>query len=573
MHGARGRLASAWLLARWPLLGALVVTAFLLGFIGFSLAFAGQAAQSGPTSVVYLSLQLFLLQSGSVPEPVPWQLDVARFLAPATTGTAIVVALAGVFREELAEVRLRFRKRHVVVCGLGDRGTRLVRSLLDAGYRVVAVELDPASPAVHEVRRRGALVVVGDARAGDVLRRAGVPHADYVIALAGADDTNAAVAIRAGELASGQGPALTCLAHVRDPELCVLLRAEELAGGHPANYRLDFFNIYEQGARALLSDHPVVPATSSAPHLAVIGLNQLGQALVVEAARQWRAGRGAEPRRLRLTVLDPDVDRLVEQLEGHYPQLARVADVERVKTGFARLDGSAVTRGGPCAAVHVCIDDDSAALGVALRIRQCLGDSSTPVTVDLSTSAGLAGLLRRPNASGGLHPFDLFERTLRPELLLGGTYEVLARAIHAEYVEEQGRQGATAGTNPSLVSWGQLPGSLKESNRDQGAHIGAKLAAIGCGVAPLGDWDADPVTFTDVELERLAEMEHERWEAQRRRDGWTLGPKDIDARLSPFLVPWVRLDDDIKELDRQAVRNIPGLLARAGYQVVRGPMT
>ena len=172
-----------------------------------------------------------------------------------------------------------------------------------------------------------------------------------------------------------------------------------------------------------------------------------------------------------------------------------------------------------------------------------------------------------------MHAFDLFERTLRPPLLLGGTYETLARAIHAEYVDEQRRQGATANSNSSVVPWEQLPDSLKESNRDQASHIGVKLAAIGCGIAPLSDWDADRLTFTEDEVERLAELEHERWTDQRLRDGWTLGPKDIDAKVSPYLIPWAQLSDEVKEWDRRTIRGIPGFLARAGYQVVRESTT
>jgi hypothetical protein len=567
----RDLLASAWLVARWPLFGAVVVVAFLLGYVGFSSYFEGHLAQRGTTDLMYLSLQLFVLESGGIPGPLPWQLDVARLLAPATTATAIAVALAAVFHEELEELRLRLRRRHVVVCGLGERGTRLVRSLLDAGFRVVAVELDPGNRAIPELRRRGALVVVGDARTAVVLRRARVQHAEYVVALAGADDANAEVAIRAGELAPDQGPAMTCLAHVRDPGLCALLRSRELARGYATSYRLDFFNIYEQGARALLHDHPAICVATGepSPHVAVIGLTPLGQAVVVEAARQWRASTQGRVHPIQITVFDPDAERLVDLLQARHPHLEHAADVQRVETGGGHLDCLTLRSGGPWQAAYVCIDDDSAALGVALQARQCLEDSSAPVVVDLSTAAGLAGLLQRPAGGDGLRAFDLLERTLRPELLLGGTHEILARAIHAEYVDEQRRRGAAAASSPAVVPWEQLPASLKESNRDQAAHIGVKLAAIGCGIAPLSDWDADQLTFAEAEVEQLAELEHGRWVEQRLRHGWTLGPKDIDAKATPYLVPWAQLSDEIRELDRRTIRGIPGFLVRAGYQVER----
>ena len=63
-------------------------------------------------------------------------------------------------------------------------------------------------------------------------------------------------------------------------------------------------------------------------------------------------------------------------------------------------------------------------------------------------------------------------------------------------------------------------------------------------------------------------MEHQRWVDQRRLDGWTPGQKDIEAKTTPYLVPWDHLSEEVKELDRQTVRGLPAFLARAGYQIV-----
>jgi hypothetical protein len=69
-------------------------------------------------------------------------------------------------------------------------------------------------------------------------------------------------------------------------------------------------------------------------------------------------------------------------------------------------------------------------------------------------------------------------------------------------------------------------------------------------------------------------MEHDRWTQQRLRDGWKLGPKDAEKKISPYLVPWNELDDDIREWDRRAVRALPGFLLRAGFQIRRAvPVT
>ena len=83
-----------------------------------------------------------------------------------------------------------------------------------------------------------------------------------------------------------------------------------------------------------------------------------------------------------------------------------------------------------------------------------------------------------------LHAFTVFEAACHPDLLLGGVYETLARAIHDDYVAHQRLEGHTPETNPSMAPWEDLPEHLKESNRDQAAHIGVKLAATGCGLSP-----------------------------------------------------------------------------------------
>jgi hypothetical protein len=74
--------------------------------------------------------------------------------------------------------------------------------------------------------------------------------------------------------------------------------------------------------------------------------------------------------------------------------------------------------------------------------------------------------------------------------------------------------------------------------------------------------------FSADEIELLAEMEHERWTAERRSHGWRWGPRrDPEDRASPDLAGWSELPEAVKELDRQAVRSIPRLLSLVGLLV------
>jgi uncharacterized membrane protein len=151
--------------------------------------------------------------------------------------------------------------------------------------------------------------------------------------------------------------------------------------------------------------------------------------------------------------------------------------------------------------------------------------------------------------------------------------EHLARAIHHEYgaIHESGPatadRGQPRGGTASLGVWDQLPEEFKESNRAQARQVGEKLAVIGCLMVPAFDPTLG-FAFNDDELRLLAQLEHQRWLAERTAQGYELGPAR-DGRVRPDLVPWEQLSDEARAKNIQAVRRIPDMLARVGFQVLR----
>jgi len=145
--------------------------------------------------------------------------------------------------------------------------------------------------------------------------------------------------------------------------------------------------------------------------------------------------------------------------------------------------------------------------------------------------------------------------------------ERIARAIHQAYRRAQAQ--SLPEDDPSLSPWENLPETLKRSNRDQAAHIVEKVRLIGCTLHPKQD-GGRRFRFRRGEVDALAAIEHERWMAQRLADGWRLGVRrDVLAKTSPYFVPYAELPEPEKVKDRQAVRNIPRLLARAGLRISR----
>lgn len=158
---------------------------------------------------------------------------------------------------------------------------------------------------------------------------------------------------------------------------------------------------------------------------------------------------------------------------------------------------------------------------------------------------------------------------MKPEDVSAEALDAIAEAIHETYRRNQARRKPE--DDPAMRPWSDLPEPLRESNRQQAEHITRKLDVIGCGFTPASaDRHLPRLELARAEIERLSEMEHDRWVEERRRDGWTFGTeRDPERKISPYLVPWEELLGEIKEYGREAVRAIPEVLAEAGFEVYR----
>jgi ppGpp synthetase/RelA/SpoT-type nucleotidyltranferase len=153
------------------------------------------------------------------------------------------------------------------------------------------------------------------------------------------------------------------------------------------------------------------------------------------------------------------------------------------------------------------------------------------------------------------------------EILFGKeNRDIMAQKIHVEYQKNQ--MSVLYKNNPSTEDWNNLSSNLKDSNRDQVDHMLDKLSSIGYSLKKVGKGNVKILQFADKEVEILAEMEHGRWNTERLLDGWKWGPKkDVKAKISPYIVSWDELSEDVKEWDRQTVRKIPEFLAEVGFEI------
>ncbi len=89
---------------------------------------------------------------------------------------------------------------HIVVCGLGKVGYRVIQQLLKFGEEVIGVEQDGEARFVERIQEMGVPVIIGDARKVETLIKAGGERASAILCCTQDDLTNLDIALDARDL-------------------------------------------------------------------------------------------------------------------------------------------------------------------------------------------------------------------------------------------------------------------------------------------------------------------------------------------------------------------------------------
>ena len=332
---------------------------------------------------------------------------------------------------------------------------------------------------------------------------------------------------------------------------------------HSMPISLRALSIPSRAARLLLCRHPLHMgadvAFGQAPSLLIMGFGVLGQAIAAHAMRLAQYGLG----KLVITVVDSDAQKSQALFAKMFSQAGNVATLH-----FRNRCDQLVVGTRPYAAVYICEVSDSESVKSAAQIcdvLRCEQRSSPPVFVNLAAYDGTASV---GEWDGQIYPYSALFDVCDPEVLFGFQGDGLAGIIHDYYRDSIAAQGRPLESTPAGEAWESLDESYRQACRHQADHVSAKLANIDCRAVP--EVESDFFAFTSREVEVLSIIEHDRWSADRYLDGWCYGPeRDNAEKIHPELIPYANLTDDMKDLDRYAVRLVPALLGRQGQSVIR----
>jgi RyR domain len=168
--------------------------------------------------------------------------------------------------------------------------------------------------------------------------------------------------------------------------------------------------------------------------------------------------------------------------------------------------------------------------------------------------------------------YNEFERCINGQILHDDIREILAERLNDVYLEQRRKTASTQADFDEIrdMEWNYLDEERRESTRIHADAIPGKLQLVSCFLSKTRSHSRAAVVeqFEDDEVERLAEAEHDRWNAERMQKQWRRGPRKPEERQSPFLVPWSELSEYARNLDRVMVACYPRILP-PGYKIYR----
>ncbi len=509
---------------------------------------------------LYRSIALFSIANQvyrDAPGNSDWRFLVGRWTGLFAEFGAALLAVGALLHQRGVFVLAKLLRQHVVVVGSGD----LALSAFDGGQQARRRVLWVGAPHLS-AGSFGALAIPRppDAQADAYAAYAGA--ADHVLVVQD-DDADAIVLARRVRAAAPEA------------RITVLLRDASLAEAaaemiNEAHTRVMSPSVL--AARVLHLEHPpfLIAKEAGHPriHALIVGFGQAGQAIARDIIVNCRTSDLDLP---NITVIDPAAEALEGVMRARAPELDACARFTFIR-GAIGTDGvepavGALLRhiddGGPVTAAYVCRNHDTEGLGSAAMLQIVFRSTAHPHPRLFVRLRDLQSLTSGADNRGlnALTPFGDSASIIRASEFLSDEPDQAARAFSAAYRRLLPQEVRDDPQVRSARPWDELDETFRQATRDAVAHIPAKMQSAGVdpglwlGLNGAGLPRSVRLVGSDEDHERLARLEHERWNAQRRMEGWqfTRGPKDDTRALHPNLRPYDDLPEAAKAYDRALV--------------------
>lgn len=540
--------------------------------------------------------------------PEDWRLEVVRFAALATPAVGLLFAFSGQLGRSLARIFNLGAAHHVVIAGDSPAALSLAQDCRKHGDAVILIARGLAEETALGLRRKGVIVLEGDASHANMLAAARADHAAHVVAFESDDTTNLQIeaAVRALIGKRRRRPPVNVHVATRSPLL--LREAREMRsaqmraspnGGADASIDPKPFSLEEISARALLQQEAqnllglVGQLNADRVHILFFGFDAAAEAFAQRVFSSLWSAHFAPP---RLTVLSPNPEATEGGFRARHREAFAHPDLWQADIAFLPFDWDAASVGAElmesveaargkatAAIVSTGADPGNIHLAIALK-RVCNSGQRWPIPIFMFESN--QSEFSRQYAKGDdteafdayLQAFGAHQVTAARRYVIDGALDRGAAIAHEHYNQGIAKREPMSmkELQAAMRDWGEVLETYRAANRAVADAALVKVWDAGWRPARKGEkGDTAPAIPSDL-LTKMAEREHDRWVAERLLAGWrpTVQGEARNNELMAHdkLAPWAALSEadrnnDVVQvraaLDIARVINANGFLPRA----------
>lgn len=554
--------------AERAMLVSLAVISFGLGFIGYNSYYESIGQDATTSDLSYLSVNLFFMQFFAK-GVIPLTLDMARWLAPATLSYALIKTILSLVHSKVLLLKINRLSDHAVVIGLTNHSVNIAASFAKNGIKTVVVDSNQHNQYWGELKKYKLFQLVANPSDSSLLTNANLSKASYLFASTASDNTNLNLIYSAycAKKTTSEKQTLRTICKVEDKVLLNSLNNRHLFAVDHNNMTTRTLNYKLMMARWLVNEfgpHKHIDSFSEQNSVSILiaGENAFTAELIV---RLVEIGVYGVPEKIRISVVSENASKVTNEVVSAYPSIIELATIEAITIdSFDEKDYQALILKACPDIVYVCPVQTGEKLLTLQSISLYL--ENVPVVVcETDNQNSFEWLKSEFSESKNINFVNVNSAISHYEDVFENRLDQVAIAIHRNYVDQRYTAGDTVEKNASIVSWNELPESLKNANRNQADHIAIKSHFL-TGSTDVTENEVK-AALTDTNKVALAQMEHCRWITEKKLAGWqfTSGAKDTVKKLSPSLIAWNELSDEEKAKDIEAVEYLAELVRLSNH--------
>jgi voltage-gated potassium channel Kch len=520
------------------LLAILSLVATITGTIGFY----QHEPESGILTSLYLTIQLFKVESGVVDNnPTPILIEVSRWLALAIVIGAVFTTLQTLLVHFQSWLRVLFIKNHTIICGAGMRGFILAKAFKKRG-EVIVIDIDEKNSSIGELKNQDIHVITGNAMDATVLQKAGVHKASAIIAVTGHDDRNLSICFEVKEKLN------------HNCKLRAGVNSWPLR-----SYFLDRMNMDNKNQQTIVMDSYISRAARAiflkiaCKAIQEKNLRNNGIRILLDVCDEMQH----EFLRAAISILQisGDIRPTIELTSTNYsskklfmdrfPESSIVANLRWHEESACQVFPEHSASEPDFAIFSASNDVETLELAERFWMRHNLSDDRCIACIHGNNDSGIVDQIQKKERD--FHVLNFLEMGIGSNDPLEPDIESRAKICHAVYIRNEIKNNPNYGLSKSDLPtiWDKLPERIKESNRMTAMHHEVKRHAWHA----RGDEDPESI------LSHLAVCEHMRWMAEKAMDGWRWTQSDSKETRDNLklkhhlLVPYDHLSNEEKVKD------------------------